>query len=332
MDQKHPRVSVGMPVFNGDRFLAEALESALAQTFTDFELIVSDNGSTDRTEQICRSYATRDTRIRYCRNEVNRGAAWNHNRVVELARGEYFKWWSHDDLCAPGLLGACVSVMDSDPGIILCSAQTQIIDAEGQLMQRYFNPLSRMSSPEPHNRFCDAVIHNHMCYELYGVTRTEVLRKTPLIASYTGSDRILVADLALRGRFYELPGILFFNREHPARSTRAYSLYEVAGWFDPKLEGKITFVHWRYLLEYGRTINRSGLSFEERMRCYCKLPSWINRNRERLVADLRVATKVVLHRLSPTLADFAIRIHRKGPRALFGTARRMGQENTRPRA
>ena len=101
----YPRVSVGIPVFNGERFLAETIESILAQTFKDFEIVISDNASTDRTEEICRSYAARDPRIRYNRNDTNRGAAWNHNRVFELARGEYFKWQSHDDFCAPRVSG-----------------------------------------------------------------------------------------------------------------------------------------------------------------------------------------------------------------------------------
>ena len=100
MPDKVPRVSIGLPVYNGENYMAAAIDSLLAQTFTDFELIISDNASTDATEQICRDYAHRDGRIRYYREEVNRGAAWNFTHTFELARGEYFKWHAHDDLCA----------------------------------------------------------------------------------------------------------------------------------------------------------------------------------------------------------------------------------------
>ena len=96
-----PRVSIGLPVYNGDNYLAETLDSILAQTFTDFELIISDNGSTDRTEAICRRYAAQDHRVRYVRNPSNLGAARNYKRAFELARGEYFKWNGHDDPLAP---------------------------------------------------------------------------------------------------------------------------------------------------------------------------------------------------------------------------------------
>ena len=107
-----PRVSIGMPVFNGENYLAEALDSLLTQTFSDFELIISDNASTDKTEEICRAYAVRDQRIRYFRNQENLGASRNYNRVFELSSGEYFKWAAHDDLCAPEFLGRCVDVLD----------------------------------------------------------------------------------------------------------------------------------------------------------------------------------------------------------------------------
>ena len=94
-----PRVSIGLPVYNGQEFLEETLHSILNQTFNDFELIICDNASTDRTAEICRSFAKRDRRIRYYRNEINLGAAKNFNGVFFLARGEYLKWSDNDDLC-----------------------------------------------------------------------------------------------------------------------------------------------------------------------------------------------------------------------------------------
>ena len=101
-----PRLTLGLPVYNGERFLAESLDALLAQTFTDFELIISDNGSTDGTGEIAQRYAAQDSRIRYVHHPKNLGATFNHNFVIEQARGELFKWVSDDDLYAPTLLQA----------------------------------------------------------------------------------------------------------------------------------------------------------------------------------------------------------------------------------
>ena len=111
MSESVPRVTIGLPVYNGENYLAAAIESLLSQTFTDFELVICDNGSTDRTEQVCRAYAARDARIRYYREVENRGLAWNFSRTFELARGEYFKWHAHDDLCGPTLLRGALEAL-----------------------------------------------------------------------------------------------------------------------------------------------------------------------------------------------------------------------------
>ena len=98
MHRDVPLVSIGMPVFNGEDYVEAALDSILTQTFTNFELIISDNASTDRTEEICNDFADSDDRIRYYRQEKNLGAAANFNRVFELSSGKYFKWAAHDAL------------------------------------------------------------------------------------------------------------------------------------------------------------------------------------------------------------------------------------------
>ena len=117
---KPPRVSIGLPVYNGERWLAEALDSLLAQTYSDFELIISDNGSTDDTQAICEEYAARDRRIRYIRQEINRGLAWNWNCVFEESAGDYFKWAACDDLYHPTFLERCVQILDQYPDVAWC--------------------------------------------------------------------------------------------------------------------------------------------------------------------------------------------------------------------
>jgi len=279
-------------VFNGERFLSEALDSVLAQTFRDFELVISDNASTDRTEQICRSYASHDPRVQYYRSNINRGAAWNHNRVFELARGEYFKWWSHDDLCAPEFLERCVTVLDGDPGVVLCFARTQIIDAERQPVTKWvISTIACADSLRPHQRFRGVLNPKHWCFPVYGLGRASFLGQTRLIGNYTGSDGVLLADLALRGRFHEIPSALSFNRDHPSRSIRMYSMYTAPTWYDPNLKGKVAFPHWRLLGEYARTVGHSDLRGWQRICCYAQLVRYCYRQRRELAADIKAAVK-----------------------------------------
>src|SRR6478752_3957116 len=127
-----PLISIGAPVYNGERYLAETLDSLLAQTVEDFELIISDNASTDRTPQICEAYAARDRRVRYVRNAANIGAYGNCNKVIGLSAGRYFKLAMADDVCHPQLLARCLEVMANDPGVVATYAKAQFIDQDGR--------------------------------------------------------------------------------------------------------------------------------------------------------------------------------------------------------
>ncbi|MGH2603742.1 MAG: glycosyltransferase family 2 protein, partial [Dehalococcoidia bacterium] len=130
-----PRLSVGLPVYNGEQYLSEALDALLGQSYEDFELIISDNASTDGTEDVCRRYLAQDQRIRYVRQPRNIGAAPNHNFVFRQARGELFKWASHDDLYARDLLRRCVEALDEHPHMVLAHAWHAIIDGAGTVTE-----------------------------------------------------------------------------------------------------------------------------------------------------------------------------------------------------
>src|SRR5581483_2124327 len=147
-----PKVSIGLPVFNGERYLAETIQSILAQTFSDFELIISDNASTDRTEDICRSFAAVDGRIRYVRNKHNIGAVGNYNNVQRLARGAYFRWANYDDLIAPNMVARCVEVLDNEPTVILAYTKSQLIDQDGVVLSTYTDRLN-LRFCRPSDRF-----------------------------------------------------------------------------------------------------------------------------------------------------------------------------------
>lgn len=275
MNNSRPRVSIGMPVFNGERYLEEALDSILAQTYPDFELIISDNWSTDGTQEICQAYAARDRRIHYFRNETNLGASKNFNRVFELSSGEYFKWAAHDDLCASEFLERCVEVLNRDTCIILCYSRAMAIDEHGTILKT-FRAKPNLGSSKPHERFYECVCVAHPQVAVFGVIRAGILKKTRLIGNYSSSDRILLGELALLGRFYEIPEYLFFRREHPQQSWRVYPTRQsLQAWYDPARAGKITFPHWRLLFEHFVSIRRAPLSWSERTWCHIYLGWWV---------------------------------------------------------
>ena len=298
-----PRLTLGMPVYNGERFLEETLRSLLAQTYTDFALVISDNGSTDRTQEICRSFSVRDPRIRYHREEVNRGAAWNYNRVVELAAGEYFKWAAHDDLITPDYLARCVEVLDRDPGIVLCHADDQDVDEHGAPIDRrrisHIPSGAKASSTDAATRFRNLIRLDHDCEYVFGVIRLEVLRKTALILSYTDSDRTLLGELALYGRFHEIPDRLFIHRHHTGSSCRAFPIsggwHERTAWFDPSKSGKVEFPQWRQVSEYLKAIHRSPMSAGDKARCLAMLGIVYGRHRTgHLTGELLMGGRLLL--------------------------------------
>ncbi|NJM71109.1 MAG: glycosyltransferase family 2 protein [Scytonema sp. RU_4_4] len=315
MSNNQPRLSIGLPVYNGEKFIKEAIDSLLAQTFKDFELIISDNASTDKTEEICRAYAVKDKRIHYYRNEKNIGCARNFNRVFELSSGEYFKWAAHDDLHAPDFLMKCIEVLDKDDTVILCHSKTHFIDEHGKFLQNYDIQL-RTDSLKPHERFHE-LLTKHLCYQIYGVIRASALRRTPPMGSYGHADGILLLRLGLVGRFYEIPEYLFFARSHPqqsmsmffpnylllANNNPQYSLsmlpdyYSYTVWFDSSKKGKILVPHWRIFWEYLFSVWRSSLNWYQRICCYRSLLTQLKGTEYLLIKDLLIAAQIFRKRL-----------------------------------
>jgi glycosyltransferase involved in cell wall biosynthesis len=283
LSNNKPRVSIGMPVFNGEKYIEEALDSILNQTFPCFELIISDNASTDRTQQICLDYAAKDRRIRYYRNEKNIGAPNNFNRVFELSAGEYFKWAAYDDVVDREYLQKCVSVLDKEPSIVLCHSMTGVINEHSHLVGNCDNrTLTRISSQKVHERFGDLISIRNSCWAIFGVVRASALSKTPLHGSYVGADRNLLAELGLIGRLYEIPEHLFFRRDHPEAYTRKFCEHKFAidvknysaqsAWWSK--DYVTNFPNWKDCFEFFRSIKRVRLSWLERLLCYDQIFRW----------------------------------------------------------
>lgn len=301
MSWRPPKVSIGLPVHNGERFLEEALGSLLEQSFEDFEIIVSDNASTDRTGEIAREHAARDPRVRYSRTPRNLGSGPNFNRTFELSRGRYFRWAAHDDRTTPDFLERCVRVLDSRPEVVLCHSRVRVYDEDWRLLSEPGYGLA-MDAPSPSRRLAELLLaKGHQCYEVFGLIRASTLAQTRWMGCFPVGDRVLLAELALRGPFYEIPEPLFCSREHRGRSVRRLVSQQArAEWFDSRYAGKITFPEWRQLTEYARAIQLAPLGPVERARCAAIMLAWVRSYRKRMRRDLVVAADQWLtRRLEP---------------------------------
>lgn len=291
-----PKVSVGVPVYNGQRYLAETLDSLLAQTFTDFELIICDNASTDQTEQICSSYASRDSRIRYVRNDRNLGVARNYQRALTLSSGKYFRWAAGDDLSAPELLARCVYVLDQDSSVVLAYPRTRLIDERGSVISEY-QDRAHLVSPNASERFAQIFQNMQLCNTIFGLIRSEVLKKVPPLGTYIASDIILMAELALHGKFWEVPEVLFYRRMHAqASSSNKDSLTWMREFYDPQDKKTISLIEWRHLAEKLRAIGRAPLSLSQKARLVAYVARSAVWNRRKLGGEVFQALSLLLRR------------------------------------
>jgi glycosyltransferase involved in cell wall biosynthesis len=291
-----PRLSIGLPVYNGENYLAPAVDSILAQTFTDFELIVSDNASTDATEAICRAYARQDRRIRYVRNDRNVGASANYNRTFALSQEtEYFKWAAHDDEIAPTYLEKCIAALEDAPDAVLCQSLVEIIDQTGTLLRVYDSGLNETrTGRRPSERFKPCVLREHKNTEVFGVLRRRAFSRTILHGDYHGCDLVLLAEMALQGRFLQVPEPLFRNREHPARYTRATKRWEKTTWHASGTQGRLERLRRSWpavFFGFADVVRRQVADPAERFRCYAALIRWwcVNANAYRAVIDITCA-------------------------------------------
>lgn len=279
-------VTVGLPVYNGEAFVHEAIESILAQEDIHLELIIADNASTDQTETVCRDAIQHDARARYVRSDFNRGAAWNFNRVVHLARGHYFKWAAHDDLCSPNFLARCIAALADDPGCSLAFARVIDIDENGTETRRWPS-YPHVEGHEPAGRAGEVLRNPSPCFEAFGVTRRQQLLETDLIGNYTSSDRTFILEMALRGHFSEIQDAYLYHREHDGRSMYQYrEARERGAWFDTTMATTWTLPRWRLLGEQARAVRRAKLSPSQAFRSHLAIAEWGVSKADFLARDL----------------------------------------------
>jgi len=303
-----PLVSIAMPVYNGQRYLRAALDSLLAQTLTDLEICITDNASTDTTEDICRAYVAADGRVRYVRNERNIGAGANYNRCMELTTGKYVRWHAYDDVCSPEYLARCVEVLDGDPSVSNCHSRVTVIDEAGATIEKYDFPIGT-DAPRASARFA-RVIHTshrgHRNYEVFGLMRREQLFRWMPQGCFAHADRLMTVQLVLSGRLHEVPERLFLARWHPGQSMQyvvepnLLRRYLGRGplppteWWDPSRKGRLEMPEWRILGKYASAVARAPVGPADKARCVAHLAWWAVRKAPKLGRDLLFAAEHVL--------------------------------------
>jgi hypothetical protein len=300
--KSQPRVSVGLPVYNGEAYLAQTIESILAQDYANLELVISDNASTDATQDICQRYQALDARVRYRRSDVNRGAVWNFNRVFELSSGEFFKWQAYDDLCLPTFLSSCLREFERSPmSVVLVYPRPQAIDEHGKPLGGLVERSVATSDPQAHRRLSVVLRKLSMVSSFYGLIRASELRKTRLLGRFIAGDWVMLAELSMLGEIREVPETLFLRRVHPKISTYAHPRpQDLLLWLDTSrasngvLVGPDVWVG----VELLRSVYHIGLSRTDKLRCYTTaLTVWYwrifrvfaGKHRQRLVAALKSA-------------------------------------------
>jgi len=276
-----PRLTIGVPVYNGADYIAEAITSHLEQDFTDFELIVSDNCSDDGTADIANEFVRSDDRVSYSRTSENVGGPANFNRLFRLGQADLFRWAAADDRIEPGYLSKVVAMMDTDPGIAIGHSESLLIDPASEPMLEMekgwlggdgYMEAIRLQPPTSDIRFqsaharhrVDAVVNNnHRNFYIFGVMRRDLMLQTHLHGLFYGGDRTLLVEMAVRGRFHKIPEPLFASRSHAKNSGRNglnFDELKQHGAKDLSFAGQV-------LKGYVDAIRGGGLSRSEELQC-----------------------------------------------------------------
>lgn len=266
MNTHVPTISLGLPVFNGERYLALALDSILAQSFEDFELVISDNASTDATPRIIDAYARRDPRVRVIRQRSNIGLARNWNAAAIEARGTYYKFVSSNDEYAPSLLRDCVEALRNDPSVVLCYGRTQFLSESGARLELYDGDFAAISD-DPLERYTVARDRFSLGTALQsGVVRLDALKRCGYLGNYLHSDRVLTAGLALCGKIKLLPALHFYRRMGKDVSTRMKAPVDAQRMFEPSAKRAPTLVYMRVHAEHAMAMASAPLPVVARAR------------------------------------------------------------------
>lgn len=266
MSKSGPKVSVAIPVYNGAQWIRPTIESILNQTFENFELVITDNQSTDNTVEICRDFLQQDKRIVLHVNETNIGAALNFNRAFELSGADYFKWASSNDIIAPTFLERCVDVLDTESDIVVAAPKTQIINENDEVVKRC-NEDMHLCEDDPFDRFTSFFNRVRLNDLVQALMRSDVLRKTTLHAVYPGSDTILMAEMAARGKVHQVQEFLLSRRIARSSTTNLMTQEEIATFYSPD-KTHIPYLHLNKVAALFGIATRLDIPFRIRTKFY----------------------------------------------------------------
>lgn len=288
-----PKVSIGMPAFNSASTIGSAIESLLQQSFDDFELIVSDNASTDGTGKILQDYAARDPRVRVFHQPTNIGANLNYSAVVRLARGRYFKWASSSDWCAPDFLRLCAAVLDTRADVVLVYPRARLFQQDPANARDYEFDVDLQDS-SPANRLARVVHDFRLNNAMNGLIRTDALRRTRLIEHYPSGDVVLMGHLALLGKLLLLPDALYYRRMEPETATSLMDAKAVERHHYPTATLRALFPNWKLHLGWLRVVLSVPMTWRERRRAIATVSRMCCWRWRDLIGDLAAAVRFFL--------------------------------------
>jgi glycosyltransferase involved in cell wall biosynthesis len=208
-----PKVTVFIPVYNREQYIGAAINSILAQTFTNYELLLIDDGSTDRSVELMRSYT--DPRVRVVCNESNLGIPRTRNKGLQLARGEYIALLDSDDFAYPERLQKQVAFLDSHPGYAEVGSWSRAMDEQGR-------PLQKIKRQPVWPEEVQAQLLFRCCLSNRSImARTAILQEYGYRNDYPRcQDYELHVRLTQRYKLGNLPQVLVLGRVHPEQITR----------------------------------------------------------------------------------------------------------------
>ncbi len=292
---KERKVIVGLPIYNAQKFIAAAIEAHLAQTFGDFQLVISDNASSDATPDICASYASKDDRVTVLRAPENRGLLWNHRRVMEAIQSpkQYFRWAGGDDIPEPDLFQTMVNILDTRPDVEAVVPKTKNIDDQGNIIRTLENSLD-LQSEDVYERARKVLLANYQHVIAYGLLRASTILSLRTGPNYIGWDPVFIWELALRGKMVQTEDAALRRRFHKGSISRVKTSKELRKWVEPNHKAGVSFPHWKWAYEHFRAYLASPLTMRDRLKVGAFLGRATLWHRAELARDITQATKRAL--------------------------------------
>lgn len=280
-------VTVGVPVYNGERFVRRTLEHLQKQDYPEFTVIITDNGSTDGTELICREFVASDHRFRYFRSDINRGVSRNYNWALELADTELFLWNPADDLLAPTFLSKCIEALNGAPRSVIAYSRVQLVDENDTVIGALGDAELYLDGPSPSQRL-DTFLRRQAVHLQYGVIETTFLRTLGGEPAIRGADVVLGAKLVMAGPAVQVPEQLFQARRHREQGSMLTRVSDQVRESRPGAKIALGFPQARIAIEVCSAILHAGLPAPERRRCLSALVrGWIVPRRRSYLTDVK---------------------------------------------